>query len=492
VGRCRHVGAVIVALLLCACGDNVSRCSQISSVIPPAPACAREPCTDLFVVAHPDDDLLFMGSDIAGALAASHRIVVLYVTAGELSGTSDQYWVDRERGVLNAYSALVDHRAGTHTALEGDPPDMLPGDWSAAQAIVLGSLTAAEYDLRTAPITAVFLRLGDYQEQCLWEQTNGCSSHNPNPPAPPYVAVTLACPGDATSGRLACDTPAPAQQVDDAALAGALEAAIERFRPTTVGMLDASGVFFDALGRAGDSAGYTEYPDHYYSALYALSATLRAAAVTGELPAIASYRGYTIAREPPNLTDSVACTKDLAFDAYAPFDPDVGAERALYAIDAPASYQRRSYPLHTVPPRSGVLRNQNGCLGIVASATAMVGCSVAPVWTHDAGGQLSSQGLCLRVIDNGGHVVRPVPQCSGTPCTPIPIEFPAEVVVTEPCGTPSEGSTFAVFDNGQIRTAYARCLAVNSDQPFSADCAPVVVDGHVTGAVPDDQAWTFE
>ena len=250
--------------------------------------------------------------------------------------------------------------------VHSNPPDMLPGDWSVAQPTVLGSITAAEYDLRTAPVTALFLRLGDYQEQCLWEQTNGCSTRNPNPPAPPYVAVTIACPGDATSVRLACATPAPSQQVDDPALAGALEAAIERFRPTTVGMLDASGVFFDALGRAGDSAGYTEYPDHYYSALYALSATLRATAVTGELPAIASYRGYTIAREAPNLTDSVACTKDLAFDAYAPFDPDVGAEHELYAIDNPASYQRRSYPLRTVPPRSGVLRNQNGCLGVVA------------------------------------------------------------------------------------------------------------------------------
>ncbi|HET9989206.1 MAG TPA: hypothetical protein VFQ65_11815, partial [Kofleriaceae bacterium] len=259
----------------------------------------------------------------------------------------------------------------------------------------------------------------------------------------------------------------------------------------TIGMLDASGIFFDALGPAQESAGYTEYPDHFYSALYALSATLRAAAVTGQLPAIASYRGYTIAREPPNLTDSVACTKDLAFDAYAPFDAYVGVEHDFYAIDNPASYQRRSYPLRTVPPRSGVLQNQGRCLGVVASSAAMVECAVAPVWTHDATGQLASRGQCMRVVDNGGHVVRPSPQCSGSPCTPIPVEFPAEVVVVEPCGTPSEGSTFAIFDNGQIRTAYARCLSISSDQPFSADCEPVVVDGHVTGAVPDGQAWTF-
>jgi LmbE family N-acetylglucosaminyl deacetylase len=488
------MGAVTLifgALILGACGDDLSRCAQVSSVIPPAPPCAHEPCTDLFVAAHPDDDLLFMGSDIAGAIEASHRVVIIYVTAGELSGTGDQYWIDRERGVLNAYSALVDHRAGTHTALPDGRPDVLPGEWAAAQPTVLGSITAAEYDLRTVPITAVFLRLGDYQEQCLWEQTNGCSTHNPNPPAPPYVAVTVACPGNASSGKLACATPAPSQQVGDGALAGALEAAIERFHPTTIGMLDASGVFFDALGNAAASTGYTEYPDHFYSALYALSAALRAAVVTGELPALASYRGYTIAREPPNLTDSVACTKDLAFDAYAPFDPDVGAEHDLYALDDPASYQRRSYALRTVPPRSGVLHNQGRCLGIGASQPLMVECAVAPVWTHDASGALSSNGVCLRVVDNGGHVVRPVPQCSGSPCTPIPIEFPAEVLVTEPCGTPSEGSTFAIFDNGQIRTAYARCLSITSDQPFAADCTPVVVDGHVTGGVPDEQAWTF-
>jgi len=488
------VGSLIVligALSVAACGDDLPRCSQVSTVIPPAPPCARAPCSDLFIAAHPDDDLLFMGSDIAGALAAGHRITVLYVTAGELSGDGDDYWIDRERGVLNAYSALVDHRAGTHTALASNRPGVLPGDWSAAQPTVLGTITAAEYDLRTYPITAVFLRLGDYQEQCLWEQTNGCSTRNPNPPAPPYVAVTIACPADAASAKVACATPAPSQQVDDSALAGALEAAIVKFHPTTIGILDASGVFFDELGRAGDSAGYTEYPDHFYSALYALSATLRAAAATGELPAIASYRGYTIAREPANLTDSVSCTKDIAFDAYAPFDSDVTAEHGAYALDDATSYLRRSYALRTVVPHSGFLRNQGKCLGIVDSVPTMVDCATAPEWSFDAAGQLTTSGMCLRVVDNGGHVMRPVPQCAGAPCTPIPAEFPAEVVMTTDCATTSEATTYAVFDNGQIRTAYARCLAVASDHPFSADCKSVVVDGHVTGGVPDDQAWTL-
>jgi len=481
------VGAFVVA----ACGDNLSRCADPDELPPPPPPCARQPCTDLFVAAHPDDDLLFMGSDIAGAIAANHRVVILYITAGELTGDTDDYWIDRERGVLNAYSALVDHRAGTHTALASNRPGVLPGDWSAAQPTLLGSITAAEYDHRTVPITALFLRLGDYQEQCLWEQTNGCSTHNPNPPAPPYLAVTIACPGNATAGNLACATPAPMQQIDDTALAGALEDAIERFHPTAIGMLDASGVYFDSLGPAGASAGYTEYPDHYYSALYTLSAALRATAVTGEIPALASYRGYTVVREPANLADPIACTKDLAFDAYAPFDAYIQKEHDFYALDDPQSYQRRTYALHSSPPTSGRLHVQGMCLGIVDMEPQLLDCSQAPMWTLDASGQLSTEGQCLRVVDNGGHVVRPVPQCSGVPCAPIPIEFPAEVVMTASCGMPSEATTFAVFDNGQIRTAYARCLGIASSQPFSADCEPVIVDGHVTGAIPVEQAWTL-
>ncbi|MEO8553747.1 MAG: hypothetical protein ABI678_27430, partial [Kofleriaceae bacterium] len=350
--------------------------------------------------------------------------------------------------------------------------------------------TGAMYELQTAPITAVFLRLGDYQEQCLWEQTNGCSSHNPNPPAPPYIAVTVACPGDASHGHLACAVPAPVQLVGDLALSSALEAAVAQFRPTTLGTLDSTGIYFDALGGAEDT-GYVEYPDHFYSALYAMRATFRSIPHLDELPAITSYRGYTITREPPNLTDPIACQKDLAFDAYAPFDPDVGAEHGNYAIDDPRSWQRRFYATRSLPPRTAKLAAQGNCLGLIAGAPNLVDCGSAPTWTLDAMGRLSTGAQCLRVIQNGGHVVRPIPQCAGQPCNPIPAEYPAEVVLAEPCGAPSEDTAFAIFDNGQIRSAYARCLATASDQLFSADCIAEVEDAHVTGLVPLAQSWAW-
>lgn len=479
-----------LALLLTACGDDLPRCAQVATTLPIGPACSHEPCTDLFVVAHPDDDLLFMGSDLAGAIARNHRIIVIYVTAGELSGMDDQYWIDRERGVLNAFSALVDARAGTHTALPDYRDDSLPGDWSAAEPLALGGMIGATYELQTTPITAVFLRLGDYQEQCLWEQTNGCSTHNPHPPAPPYVAVTVACPGDASDGHLACATPAPVQDVGDDALVTALVAAIEHFRPTTLGTLDSTSLYFDSLGGA-ENTGYVEYPDHFYSALYALRAAFAAVASLDELPVITSYRGYTVTREPANLTDPVACQKDRAFDAYATFDTDVSFEHGKYALDDPQSWQRRSYASHSLSPRSGKLANQGKCLGMAAGAPGLLDCDTAPAWTLDAHGRLSTGTQCLRVIRNGGHVVRPLPVCSGAPCTPTPTEFPAEVVLAEPCDAPSEDTVFAIFDNGQIRSAYARCLATRSDQLFSADCEADLEDDHVTGQVPVAQAWTW-
>ncbi len=493
MGRCWLVWtAIAVVTSAGACGDNLPRCAQVPGTPPVALTCAHEPCTDLVVVAHPGDDLLFMGSELAGAIAASHRLIVVYVTAGELPGMSDQYWIDRERGVLNAYSAMIDARAGTRTALSAYRDDALPGGWSAAIPLELGGVTAASYELQAAPITAVFLRLGDDQEQCLWEQTNGCSTRNPHPPGLPYLAVTLACPGDAAHGGLACHAPVPASDIGDRMLAGALEAAIVKFHPTSIAMLDASALFWDTLGRADDPTGYTEYPDHYYAALYTLTATLRAAPVLGALPAITSYRGHTVARQAANLTDSVACGKDRAFDAYALFDPAVAVEQGRYALDDPASYLRRSYPLHSRVPRSGRLVTQGGCVGVVAAAPALVDCGAAPVWTYDAAGQLSTNGQCLAVIENGGHVVRPVPQCGAGPCTPIPTEFPAEVVVLEPCAAAIEYTTFVVFDDGQIRTAYARCLSATSGQLFSADCTADVFEGHATGSVPAAQAWHFD
>lgn len=62
--------------------------------------------TDMNIVAHQDDDLLFMNPDLLHAIRADHCIRTIYTTAGDAGGES-YYWTSRERGAEAAYSKMI-------------------------------------------------------------------------------------------------------------------------------------------------------------------------------------------------------------------------------------------------------------------------------------------------------------------------------------------------------------------------------------------------
>ena len=62
--------------------------------------------TMLNIVAHQDDDLLFMNPDIIHDIKAGHCIRTVYVTAGD-GGGGQFYWLGREQGSEAAYSAMA-------------------------------------------------------------------------------------------------------------------------------------------------------------------------------------------------------------------------------------------------------------------------------------------------------------------------------------------------------------------------------------------------
>jgi hypothetical protein len=61
---------------------------------------------EFFVVAHEDDDLLFMNPDIQDSINMKSKVRIVYVTAGD-AGQGEAYWAARERGILNAYSFMA-------------------------------------------------------------------------------------------------------------------------------------------------------------------------------------------------------------------------------------------------------------------------------------------------------------------------------------------------------------------------------------------------
>ena len=61
---------------------------------------------DLTIVAHQDDDLLFMNPDIQASIDAGNEVTTLYITAGD-AGEGEAYWSGREQGIKNAYAAMA-------------------------------------------------------------------------------------------------------------------------------------------------------------------------------------------------------------------------------------------------------------------------------------------------------------------------------------------------------------------------------------------------
>ena len=57
------------------------------------------------VVAHPDDDLLFLSPDLLQDVRAGHCVTTIYLTAGD-AGRGDEYWRAREHGGRAAYAKM--------------------------------------------------------------------------------------------------------------------------------------------------------------------------------------------------------------------------------------------------------------------------------------------------------------------------------------------------------------------------------------------------
>ena len=263
-------------------------------------------------------------------------------------------------------------------------------------------------------------------------------------PAPPYVAITRACPGNADA--FPADTALAEQQVTRDMLIGALAAVMERTGAATVGALDASDLHIDALGEpvyAGDEAGYTDHWDHVYSARFALEAATRVAPP----PSVRLYRGYTLHRAAEDLDDDVARGKQEVFARYAMFDGKIvraptpggyladidGHVAGDYKLAASGSWQRREVAASTLAATAGALTTGAGtCLG---SDLRAIDCGDAPAWelTADRGLRLLGTSSC------------------------VAIDAATSTAALAACN--AGGTTVMPLDSGQLRAPGGGCLA---------------------------------
>lgn len=100
--------------------------------------------TTLNVVAHQDDDVLFMNPDIASDIRSGRCVRTVYLTAGD-AGQAYGYWSSRELGAKAAYAHMYN----------------VPNDWRDQREMVGGKFATVSYLNKAPGVALVFLRLPD-------------------------------------------------------------------------------------------------------------------------------------------------------------------------------------------------------------------------------------------------------------------------------------------------------------------------------------------
>ncbi|MEV0584932.1 PIG-L family deacetylase [Nonomuraea sp. NPDC050310] len=225
------------------------------------------------VVAHADDDLLFMSPDLFGAVAGGAPTTTVYLTAGESAAGIDdrrdalEYARQREEGVRAAYAYLA----------------RKPNRWR-RQLLELPGLRAWWDVLLGRPeVGLVFVGLPD----------GGDPRAEGGRDALHRLWTDDACVRPVTGGPC----------VGRRKLVVALRGLLTRLRPTVLRTLDAGAV-----------GPHQDHRDHVSSAKLAI------AAARGLDVRVRSYRGYSMTRLPANLDPRLAEVKRQVFEVYRKHD----------------------------------------------------------------------------------------------------------------------------------------------------------------------------
>ena len=93
--------------------NKIAPAAAITTILPISPEeLVHTSCpvpTDMNIVAHEDDDLLFMNPDTQHEIQAGHCVRTVYITAGD-DGQGRGYWLSREQGSEAAYSAMTGNK----------------------------------------------------------------------------------------------------------------------------------------------------------------------------------------------------------------------------------------------------------------------------------------------------------------------------------------------------------------------------------------------
>ncbi|MCG8419611.1 MAG: FG-GAP-like repeat-containing protein [Proteobacteria bacterium] len=327
---------------------------------------------DLYIVAHQDDDLLFMNPDVMNSIRAGHTVRTVYLTAGDAGDTSI-YWKDgREAGIRAAYAEMAN----------------VTDSWTANTDQVMGK-PVARFTLAGNPLVSVaFLRLPDggggagfaspandpidcnrpgYRSlQNLWNDTTGTYTV-------PVLGTWSTCSGVTYT---------------KSELAAVLLALVQGFAPTRIHIQDASWLYG------------SDHSDHVHTAKFAFNAHHGYQSDHQ----LVVHRDYNINQEAENLSAQQRADKESAFCTYAAHDSKIG-NCLSYGAGSNGSWLGSQYSSAQVTSATGWIAGlQDKCLevsgGNLSNGTPLQIWDCADVsrqtWTIVAGTiKLASANKCV-------------------------------------------------------------------------------------------------
>ncbi|CAN5403720.1 hypothetical protein BH11MYX1_BH11MYX1_11870 [soil metagenome] len=326
-------GLLVAVSLVVGCGDNLTGAA--------APLAHTH---DLDVVAHQDDDLLFMQPDVSEAIRGGGGVTTLYITAG--NGTRGAGAANpRYQGLKAAYGAAASDQA-----------------WAC------GWLTVREHPiqhcrLEAENISLLFLAYPDGGKQ-------GELHHS-------LLRLWEGAIRDATTVADRTTVYTRDELIETVA------AIMRTVQPDTVRTLDLAA-----------SHGY-DHSDHMIvGALTAL-----ALARTGLDPELLTYRGYNISSEPANKLPALFASAHAVLAHYEACATNCGAACGMPCTKIDPSHDvwlARRYAVGFRRHARGTLRTSSRCL----TGGALGDCATAPGLTL-ARGQLVSDRGCLAIGETG-------------------------------------------------------------------------------------------
>jgi LmbE family N-acetylglucosaminyl deacetylase len=228
--------------------------------------------TTLNIVAHEDDDLLFLSPDLLHAIQAGRNVRTLFLTAGD-AGSDAAYWRGREAGMRAAYAQMcgvADAWTQTDAGIPEHPIPVFTLSGHSSVSLAFMRLPDGGLDGSGSPTTK------HESLQKLWTGS---------------ISTIHAIDGSSSYSK--------------ETLASTLISLISSFQPDHINTLDYVGTYGDG-----------DHSDHHTVAYLVQDAVQQYTTPHG----LTGYEGYNISQRAANVFGSDLTAKQNAFYAYVPHD----------------------------------------------------------------------------------------------------------------------------------------------------------------------------